>query len=348
MVVLGQVGTGAWGTNWVRTLAQCPHVDYRYICDLDSGRLARVARLHPALCATTRYDEMLRDPQVDGIVIATSAPTHYELARLALLAGKHVLVEKPLALSAQDARLLVQLGQEQDRIVMVGHLLEYHPAVAYIRKMIAKGELGEVHYGYSQRLNLGSIRRDENAWWSLAPHDISLACRLFGGSPTSVQCRGQAVVQPKVVDVAFATLEFPSRRLAHVHVSWLDPHKTRRLTVVGSRRMVVFDDTEPGYKITVYDKGFEVTAEFGTYAEWISLRQGDVVMPRIDPTEPLMEEARHFVECIETSRTPMTDGRAGVEVVEVLEAGQRSMLEGGSVVRLGSQIEPAHSLRLVA
>ncbi|HEV3261789.1 MAG TPA: Gfo/Idh/MocA family oxidoreductase, partial [Gemmataceae bacterium] len=258
MTAIGMIGAGNWGSNWIRTLATMPDVELRWCCDLNEASLDQVRRQFPHVQTTTRADDVLADKAVEGVVIATIAPTHFDVARRAIEAGKHVMVEKPMTLTTADAAALTALARLRGRVLMVGHLLEYHPAVLYIKDMIDSGELGEVYYLYSQRLNLGTVRTDENSWWSLAPHDISVACRLLTGCPLSVQCRGQDVVQPGIADVVFATLEFPAGRIAHVHVSWLDPHKTRKLTVVGSRKMVVFDDTLPAYKVTVYDKGFQL------------------------------------------------------------------------------------------
>jgi predicted dehydrogenase len=332
MTVIGMIGAGNWGGNWVRTLAAMPDVELRWCCDLSETSLERMRRQFPGLRTTTRLEDVLEDSGVQGLVIASIAPTHFDVAKRALEAGKHVMVEKPMTLTAGDAHELTALAQRRGRVLMVGHLLEYHPAVLYIKDLIDKGELGEVHYLYSQRLNLGTVRADENAWWSLAPHDISVACRLLNARPLSVQCRGQNVVQPHIADVVFGTLEFPGGRLAHVHVSWLDPHKTRKLTVVGSRKMVVFDDTLPAYKITVYDKGIQVNPKIDSYADWITMRQGDVVMPKVAATEPLLREAKHFIDCIHKQSQPISDGHAGALVVSVLEQGQRSLERRGEVM----------------
>jgi predicted dehydrogenase len=327
------IGCGSWGSNWVRTLAGMPDVELRWCCDLNEGLLARVRQQFPQARTTSRIDEVIGDPTLDGVVLATIAPTHFDLARRALLAGKHVMVEKPMTLNTADAVELNRVAMERRRVLMVGHLLEYHPATLYIKQMIDSGELGEVYYVYSQRLNLGKVRSDENAWWSLAPHDISVALRLLGTEPVSVQCRGQNVVQKNVADVVFATLAFPGGKLAHVHVSWLDPHKTRKVTVVGSKRMIVFDDTLPAYKVTVHDKGFRLNEKMDSYADWITLTQGDMVIPKIDATEPLLKEARHFVDCIRKGTKPISDGTSGAVNVAVLEHGQRS-LETGQIVAI--------------
>jgi predicted dehydrogenase len=333
MTGIGMIGAGSWGSNWIRTLAGMKEVDLRWCCDLSEAALERVRRQHPQVRTTTSPDHLFADPAVAGVVVASIAPTHYAVARRALEAGKHVLVEKPMTLAADEAVALTDLARQRGRILMVGHLLEYHPAVLYIKNMIETGQMGQVYYIYSQRLNYGTVRNDENAWWSLAPHDVSVACRLLGGWPVSVQCRGQNVVQPKIADVVFATLAFPGGRLAHMHVSWLDPHKTRKVTVVGSKRMVVFDDTLASYKVTVYEKDFRINRQETPQTPWITLQQGDVLIPRLDATEPLLLEARHYVECIRKQRQPVSDGISGTMVVTVLEHGQRS-LETGAVVPL--------------
>ena len=338
MVSIGMIGAGRWGSNWVRTLAALPGVELRYVCDVSESSLARVKSQYPQVRTTTQAADLCDDPTLSAVVIATAAPTHYDVARQALLAGKDVMVEKPMTLRTEDAAELTDLAKARGRVLMVGHLLEYHPAVLYIKDMIDSGELGDVYYIYSQRLNLGTVRQDENAWWSLAPHDISVACRLLGGAPLSVQCRGQNVVQQNIADVVFATLEFGRGRIAHMHVSWLDPHKTRKLTVVGSKRMVVFDDMQPSYKVTVYDESFSVKDNVQSYADWITLHQGDIVIPKISSQEPLKCEASHFVDCVRTRKTPVSDGESGTSVVSVLEYGDISMEQGGKVVQLPKRL----------
>jgi predicted dehydrogenase len=325
MTTVGMIGAGRWGFNWVRTLAALPDVALRWCCDVSPASLEKVRGQFPNVATTTRLEELLSDMALDAVVIATVAPTHYDVARQTLLAGKHVLVEKPMTLTAADAHRLTELAERQQRVLMVGHLLEYHPVVHRLRQMIDAGELGEVTYLVSQRLNLGTIRADENAWWSLAPHDISVANRLFGAAPLSVQCRGQAIVRPGIADVVFATLEYPGGRLAHFHVSWLDPHKSRTLTVVGARKMAVFDDTA-AQKLVVHDKGF-VHAQGN-----VTLRQGGIEVPAIDSVEPLACEAEHFIDCVRSGRRPISDGESGALVVSVLEYGQRSLERGGAVV----------------
>ena len=331
MIALGMIGAGRWGSNWIKTLARLDGVELRWCCDVSPASLARVQAQFPLVRTSTRLEDLLEDGSMTGVVIASIAPTHFAVAERALLAGKHVLVEKPMTLTTAEARRLADLARQRERVLMVGHLLEYHPVVRRIKDMIDTGELGEVYYLYSQRLNLGTIRGDDNAWWSLAPHDISVACRLLGDMPVSVQCRGQNIVQPAIADVVFATLEFPRGRLSHFHVSWLDPHKTRKLTVFGAKKCAVFDDTGEN-KFVVYDKGFERRPDPAGGSDIISLRQGIGHIPRVDAAEPLTLEAQHFVDCIRQKKRPLSDGESGAMVVAVLEYGQQSLDRGGAVV----------------
>lgn len=333
MIGIGSIGAGAWGCNWVRTLVGMTEVQLRWVCDVVPEPLVKIRRQYPQVRTTTRLEDLLEDPEIAGVVIASAAITHFDVARKAILAGKHVLVEKPMTLTSADAVALNRMARERDRVLMVGHLLEYHPAILCIRDLIVSGELGEVQYVYSQRLNLGTVRSDENAWWSLAPHDISVACRLLG-TPLSVQCRGQDVLQPGIADVVFAQIEFPRGKLAHMHVSWLDPNKTRKLCVVGAKKMVVFDDVASEGKVVVYDKGVQVQRSASGKVEKISNRTGAILTPKLEAGEPLRREARHFVECVERQRRPRSDGDSGAMVVSVLECGQRSMDEGGAVASI--------------
>jgi predicted dehydrogenase len=327
MTTVGMIGAGRWGFNWVRTLAALPGVELRWCCDVSPESLERVRGQFPQVRTTTRLEDLFEDRTLDAVVIATIAPTHFDVAGRAILAGKHALVEKPMTLTAAHAEALNELADRKGRVLMVGHLLEYHPIIRHIRGMIDAGDLGEVRYLVSERLNLGTVRADENAWWSLAPHDISVANRLFGAAPLSVQCRGQCIVRPTVEDVVFATLEYPGGRLAQFHVSWLDPHKSRKLTVVGADKMVVFDDTA-AQKLVVHDKGFSRSGEK------VDLKQGGVTVPVLDTSEPLALEAQHFIECIRNGRRPISDGDSGALVVSVLEQGQRSLELGGKVVAI--------------
>ena len=264
------VGAGNWGKNLVRNFATLGDCELKYVCDLNESILDNCKRLFPTVTTTEDIQEVLNDSKVQAVVIATKASVHYDIALQCLEADKHVYVEKPLALNSEDAQELVDLAAKRDKVLMVGHLLEYHPAVLKIKELIDAGELGDVYYIYTQRVNLGVVRQDENAWWSLAPHDISVICFWMDGQePVSVSAHGQSILQKGIEDVVFATLEFADGRSAHIHVSWLDPHKMRKMTVVGSKQMAAFDDMDAAEKVRLYDKGASVRQKFESYAEVI-------------------------------------------------------------------------------
>jgi predicted dehydrogenase len=334
MVGMAVVGAGNWGKNLVRAFASAKGASLRCVCDTSEKVLKAMAAAYPGARVTRDLAQVLGDPVVDAVVVAVDAPRHYALAKAALEAGKHTYVEKPLTLKASEAQELAALAAAKGKKLMVGHLLEYHPAVTYMKKMIDGGQVGRSLYLYFQRLNLGVVRNCENAWWSLAPHDVSVACYLFGQEPVSVSASGQAYLQKEVEDVVFASLRFADGRMAHIHVSWLDPHKIRKVTLVGSQKMVVFDDMEAAEKVRVYDKGAVVKVGVESYAEAITLRGGDILIPDIGSEEPLKIECQHFVDCIAQDTAPRSDGRDGIRVVKVLEAGSRSLANNGSPVDL--------------
>jgi predicted dehydrogenase len=330
-VALAQVGTGDWGANLVRNFAALPECRLAAVCDADASRLERAVKGLPGARAVADPERLATDPEIEAVAIASPAITHYPLARRFLEAGKDVYVEKPMTLRAAEAAELVRLAESGGRILMVGHLLLYHPAVVRLAALVREGALGEIRYVYAQRTNLGKVRPDENALWSFAPHDFAVLLDLLGEEPSDVSARGEAFLQPGIHDVVFAYLRFPSGRCAHVHVSWLDPHKMRRLTVVGSQKMAVFDDQEPNEKLRIYDKGVDAGAVVD-FARALAVRSGDVWIPRIDATEPLRLECRHFLECVRTRQAPRTDGRSGLRVVRALEAASRSLSLGGAPV----------------
>jgi len=331
MIGIGLVGAGKWGGNWLRTLASLPDVSLRWCCDLNEALLGKVRQQYPRISTTTSFDQLLADPATDGVVIASIAPTHYPLAKKALEAGKHVLVEKPMTLTTADAQDLSRLADRLKRILMVGHLMEYHPAIPGIRRMIESGELGEVRRIECRRANHGTLRSDENVWWSFAPHDISIALRLMGTWPESVRCEGQCIVQPNVADVVSGTLTFPGGRIARIDLSWHDPAKVRELKVYGTKKWVVFDDTLPwNRKVVVHDRGFDVNPAAPPHQQ-VSMRQGEIKPLAIEPVEPLVAEARHFAECIRTHSRPLSDGCSGAAVVSVLAYGQVSLAAGREV-----------------
>jgi predicted dehydrogenase len=277
---------------------------------------------------------LLEDDALDAIVVATSVPTHYALGKKALESAKHTFIEKPIALKAADAQDLVDTADEYGVKLMVGHLLEYHPAVAKMKELIDSGELGKVFYAYANRLNLGKVRTDENALWSFGPHDISVLNYLTGDEPVEVSARGECYLQDDVEDVVFGYIKYKSGVVGHLHVSWLDPHKSRKITVVGEKKMVVFDDMESERKITVYDKGATTTrTKFETYGEFVTLHFGDIHIPKIGNDEPLRLETQHFVDCIVGDKQPRSDGQDALNVVKVLDAMEVSLREGGRPVK---------------
>jgi predicted dehydrogenase len=319
---VGVVGLGYWGPNLARNLAAIPGCELAWLCDGDEQRLARLAPSFPGARLAGELDELLGDERLDAVVLATPVPSHAELAIEVARAGKHCFVEKPLATNAADAELAVEAAAQAERILMVGHLLEYHPAVARLKQLVESGELGPLYYLYGNRLNLGKLRADENALWSLGAHDVSVALHLIDEEPAECYAHGASFVRAGVQDVVFCYLRFPSGVMAHLHLSWLDPHKERRITVVGAERMATFDDMLIEGKLTVYDKGFdEDTRSWGEYIA----RSGDIFSPRIPNVEPLRLECEHFIECVRTGATPRSDGLSGLRVVRVLEALQRSL-----------------------
>ncbi len=323
-VRVGVVGLGYWGPNIARNLAQIEGCELSWLCDGSEPARERLATSFPGARTTGSLAELLADEGLDAVVLATPVPTHADLAVEVLRAGKHCFVEKPLATSANDAERAVAAAAEQDRILMVGHLLEYHPAVAKLKELIDSDELGELYYIYGNRLNLGQLRKDENALWSLGAHDVSVALHLIGEEPIECVAQGASYVREAVQDVAFCFLRFPSGVVAHLHLSWLDPHKERRITVVGAQRMATFDDMAIEGKLTIYDKGFDEDSR--SWGEYI-LRSGDTFSPRIPNLEPLRLECEHFIECIRSGAAPRSDGLSGLRVVRVLEALQRSLDE---------------------
>ena len=328
------VGTGYWGKNLVRNFATANRCILKYVCDQNEKLLAVQKRNFPSIATTIKLEEVLCDSEIDAMAIATDVPSHFFIARKALEAGKHIYVEKPLTLRASDCKVLVELAKNKGLKLMVGHLLEYHPAVDYLKAMINNGELGYPYYMYTQRVNLGIVRKNENAWWSLAPHDISIICYLLGSEPVSVAAKGQCYLQKNIEDVVFATIQFADGKIAHIHCSWLDPHKIRKMTIVGSKKMVTFDDMETTEKIRIYDKTAEINHKANTYAEFISLRFGNILIPEVKNEEPLAKECAHFVDCILDDKPILSDGNDGLRVVQILEAGQKSLKNNSIPINL--------------
>ena len=319
---VGVVGLGYWGPNLARNFAAIPGCELTWCCDASEAARAKWQPAFPGARFTADLEDLLADDALDAIVLATPVPTHGPLAERVLRAGKHCFVEKPLAYTVEDAERAVAAARENDRTLMVGHLLVYHPGLVALKAVADSGELGDIHYVYSQRLNLGKLRTDENALWSLGAHDVSVILHLVGEDPSLVEARGEAYTNPGVEDVVFSYLRFPSGVSAHLHMSWLDPHKTRSFTVVGSKKMATFDDMELERKLTVYDKGFDQTAE--SYGEYIT-RSGEIRSPSIGNREPLRLECEHFITSLRDGTQPLSNGEAGLRVVRVLAELQASL-----------------------
>jgi predicted dehydrogenase len=330
------VGLGYWGPNWVRNFYHLQCAERIVACDLDEARRKHVQTLYPGIECASRLEEVLEDPDIEGLVVATPVSRHYAMARQALTADKSVLVEKPLAMSPQEASDLVCLARERGRVLMVGHTFEYSAPVLKIHDLISSGELGDILYISSIRANLGLFQHDINVVWDLATHDISIILMLMGRMPVAVSCQGQSHYNSNIEDVALLTLHFSRNVIAFVHVSWLDPNKIRRTTIVGSRKMLVYDDTETQEKIRIYDKGVNVHRYYDTFGDFqFSYRYGDIQIPRLEEKEPLRSECEHFVDCIRNATVPRTDGLSGLRVVSVLHAANASLRNGGAMMAVG-------------
>ncbi len=327
---VGVVGFGYWGPKLARNFSEIPEADLAWVVDRDEARLTKAQGQYPGLRVGTDYDQMLAS-DVEAVVVATPIRTHYALAKAALLAGKHVLVEKPLTASSAEAEELIRLAEARGLTLMVGHTFIYNNAVRLLREVVAGGEIGDVCYVDTARLNLGLFQNDINVVWDLAPHDISILLYVLGQDPLVVSARGKCTVLPNIQDVAYIEFRFPNDLLAHSHLSWLDPCKVRRVTIVGTKKMVVYNDVQDTEKIRIYDKGVQHPYETDRFNDFhLTYRYGSVTIPHIPLQEPLNVQCRHFLECIRTGNRPMTDGYSGLTVVRVLEAIDRSLARGGT------------------
>lgn len=324
---IGVIGAGSWGRNHLRSVTGLAEAELAAVCDLDAERRAMVQRQYPSAVVTDSADALLE--RVEAVVIATPAASHRDLALKAIERGIPALVEKPFTLSVEDAEQMADRAAARGVAILVGHLLLFHPAVERLKQLVDSGELGEIYYLYSQRVNLGQVRPDENALWSFGPHDVSVGLHLLGDEPVRLTATGKSYLQKDIEDVVFLTMEFASGVLAHVQLSWLDPHKERRLTVVGSRKMIVFDDMQPREKLKIYDKGVERPPEYTSYGESLTIREGDIAIPRIANVEPLSAELRHFVRVARGEEAPRVPAADGLAVVRVLDAAARSLRAGG-------------------
>jgi predicted dehydrogenase len=321
-ISVGVVGLGYWGPNLARNFDRLAETELRWICDAADEARERWSVQFPRARVSAEIDELLADAELDAVVIAAPVPLHADLAVKVLAARKHCFVEKPLAQSVADAERVVEAAEQAGKVLMVGHLLEYHPGVRKLKEVADSGQLGEMRYIYGNRLNLGKLRPDENALWSLGAHDVSVLLHLADEEPDELHAFGESYMRPPIEDVVFCYLRFPSGLMAHLHLSWLDPHKERRFTIVGSDKMATFDDMQLEQKLVIYDKGFD--EDYSSFGEYIA-RSGDVWSPRVPNDEPLRIECRHFADCVRDRQTPVSDVRSGLRVVRVLERLQQSL-----------------------
>ncbi|HTG93738.1 MAG TPA: Gfo/Idh/MocA family oxidoreductase [Pyrinomonadaceae bacterium] len=337
-VIIGQIGCGYWGPNLLRNFSAQPNCWVKYVADTSEERQAYVRKNFPQSEVVSDFADVLRDSEVEAVLVATPASSHYSIAKLALENGKHVFVEKPLATNTQEADELVNLAASRSRVLMAGHTFLYNAAVRYAKSLVDNDELGQLYYIYSQRLNLGQVRSDVNAWWNLAPHDVSIMLYLMKDKlPVSVSAIGVSYIQPGIEDVVFATLKWDNGVIGHIHVSWLDPGKIRKMTLVGSRKMVNYDDVSDD-KIAIFDKGVDRVPKIGERMDYdqpvnyqLIHRTGDILLPKISFQEPLKTEATHFLECVREGKTPLTGPKHARDVVAVMEATQNALRTGTTV-----------------
>lgn len=346
-VRIGVVGCGYWGPNLIRNFQALPGCSVRVICDVVRGRLQHLQELNPDAETTTDYREVVRRGDLDAVVVATPASWHHRIASASLLAGKHTFVEKPVGTSSAQCRELVEISERVGRVLIAGYTFLYSPAIAKIKQIIDSGDIGEIRYISARRLNLGLFQRDINVTWDLAPHDLSIILHIMGESPVSLNCRGSANVTPGIEDVTSLCLTFSRQRSAIVHSSWLDPRKTREMTIVGSRRMIVYDDVAVAEKIRIFDARVDHPPHYDTFAEFhYAYHYGDVYAPYIKQEEPLKLECQHFVDCIRMGTRPLTDGLQAGGVLRLLEASTASLRADGAPVFLeaipeGARLQPA-------
>jgi len=333
------VGCGYWGPNLIRNFYALPECKVRYVCDKDEKRLAHMKQLYPSVEPTKEFEKIVGDKEVDAVIVATPVHLHYELAKKALQAGKHTFVEKPMTQTSEQSNELVQIAAKKKLTLMVGHTFIYSAPVRRIKEIVKSGDIGEVQYISSRRLNLGLFQKDINVAWDLAPHDISIILYFLGKPPISVNCQGKAHIHKEIEDVTNMSLDFENGGFATIHSSWLDPNKIREMIIVGSKRMIVYDDNEPLEKIKIYDKRVEAPPHYDTFAEFqYSYHYGDMIAPYIKQTEPLKVEMQHFLDCIETGKTPESSGRDGLRVIQILEASSRSLKNGGARVEIDQNL----------
>lgn len=331
------VGCGYWGPNLIRNFRSLPDCRLKVMCDLNQQRLKHLHQVYPEVEASTDFDAVLADPEITAVAIATAVRFHFPMAKASLLAGKHTFIEKPMAASATECEELIDLAHKQGLILMIGHTFLYSPAVRKIKEIVRSGDIGDIRYICARRLNLGLFQKDINVAWDLAPHDISIILYIMEESPISVNCSGSAHVTPKIEDVTAMCLSFKRKRTAIIHSSWVDPRKVREMTIVGSRRMVVYDDVAQNDKIKIFDARVETPPHYDTFADFhYAYHYGDVYIPYIKQEEPLKIECQHFLDCIAQGTRPLSSGQQGLELVRILEASSQSLKQQGAPVELAS------------
>jgi predicted dehydrogenase len=337
-IKVGVVGCGYWGPNLVRNFRSLPDCQLKIMCDSNQERLKHFKPLYPEVQRATDYNHMLNGINLDAVVIATAVKFHFPMAKASLLAGKHTFIEKPMASSSEHCEELIDIAKKKGLVLMAGHTFLYSPVVRKIKEIIDKGDIGEIRYICARRLNLGIYQKDINVAWDLAPHDISIILSIMGEQPIAVNCRGSAHITPEIEDVTTMCLTFSKQRSAIIHSSWLDPRKVREMTIVGSKRMIVYDDVSPLEKLRIFDARVERAPHYDTFAEFqYAYHYGDVYVPYIKQEEPLKTECQHFLDCIKHGKTPLTDGQQGLDLVRILEASSESLKRGGAPVDFSHQ-----------
>jgi predicted dehydrogenase len=330
LIKIGIIGCGYWGPNYVRVFSELKNSYVKWVADIDKARLAYIKELYPQINITQDYNDILRDNETTAVVVSIPASKHFEVAKDCILGSKDLLVEKPFTLNVTDGKMLVRLAEARKTVLMVGHLFEYNPCVWKLKEYISNGELGKIYYMHFTRTGLGPIRHDASALWDLASHDVYIAQYLLDKTPIKVSATGKSYIQKNVDDIVFLTLEFPQKVLVHIHASWLDPHKVRAVTVIGDKKMAVFDDVSQTEKIKIFSKSIQKFPEPKNYGEFqLAIMNGEILIPKIDLSEPLKNQAQHFIDCIESRKRPNTDGTRGMKVVSVLEAAEKSIAKGG-------------------
>ncbi len=339
---IGLIGCGHWGPNYLRNLQMIERVEVAAVCDKNPGALAKIRRMAPHMHAVEDIAAVLDDPSVDAVIIAVPATLHFQMTKQALEAGKHVLVEKPLALVVSEAEMLVDLAARSGKTLMVGHTFLYNPAVRKMKQHVDRGTLGKIYYMQAARTHLGLIRTDVSAVWDLAPHDISIFNYLLGKQPLRVSAVGMAHLNPKFEDVAFLSFVYPDQILGNVHISWVDSNKQRQVAIIGSKARIFFDDLNLLERLRIFEKGVSLDQPYESFGEFqLLLRDGDIISPKIDPEEPLRNVCLEFVRCIQTGEKPLADGQNGLELVRAMTAVQQSIVLGGSPVELEkSSVKP--------